>query len=298
MAKQKTWTSEDRDRALQWLGNKGVGMFRQTVEAAGSTLERLGSIEDLSEFGRELEAVLIPEAWRKLLATLRSRKCQADRADRDQGDTEADQGDKQQGACKRCSELEAVLADMMKQRDEDSETIIRFSAMLKNEREMVAWRDAELAKLQAALADQAATVDHHQVEAETASLTEKPPATDHPGVEADQGDAAANDHHHQVEVDQATEIRALVLAMTAQGKTIKQVIGALFDSGIKTVDRDAIEAMLANPLADTDRDALIIEMHRLGAQNRPAARVLGISDGTVRNVLRRHGIVGQQAKAA
>ncbi|MCF7996174.1 MAG: hypothetical protein K9L32_01400 [Chromatiaceae bacterium] len=111
MARQKDWTADDKARALQWLINKGMGALRETAEAGTATLERLASIEDLSEFGRAIEAALLPEAWKRLLATLRQHK---HLAQQDDDDGKADAGAQQTdaGACASCAALQVKNGEL------------------------------------------------------------------------------------------------------------------------------------------------------------------------------------------
>ena len=97
MPSTKTWTDDDRDRALQWIERKAArALFRDQSGDIDSHLERIrqaaGDLPDV------LRAALTPEAWKALLNALRQRKHVAKRTttatqslpagDESQGDVE------------------------------------------------------------------------------------------------------------------------------------------------------------------------------------------------------------------
>lgn len=76
MPRAKQWTSEDTERALQWVSNKAKtgAIFRGQSQTAEELVPRLAGISDPAELAAALQAELTPEAWRRLLNALRQRK--------------------------------------------------------------------------------------------------------------------------------------------------------------------------------------------------------------------------------
>lgn len=76
MSRQKQWTTEDMERALQWVANKAKtgAIFRGQSQTAEELVPRLAGISDPAALAAELAAELTPEAWKRLLNALRQRK--------------------------------------------------------------------------------------------------------------------------------------------------------------------------------------------------------------------------------
>ena len=76
MPRAKQWTTEDTERALQWVSNKAKtgAIFRGQSQTAEELVPRLAGISDPAELAAALAAELTPEAWKRLLNALRQRK--------------------------------------------------------------------------------------------------------------------------------------------------------------------------------------------------------------------------------
>lgn len=76
MPRAKQWTTEDTERALQWVSNKAKtgAIFRGQSQTAEELVPRLAGISDPAALAAALQAELTPEAWRRLLNALRQRK--------------------------------------------------------------------------------------------------------------------------------------------------------------------------------------------------------------------------------
>lgn len=61
-------------------------------------------------------------------------------------------------------------------------------------------------------------------------------------------------------------------------------------NGKKPEDVPEPRSAIVEPVPLSDRDRQIVELYHQGLGKRPIARQLGISDGTVRSVLKRHGV--------
>ena len=70
----KHWTEQDAERALDWIKNKqaGTAVWIDTG-GADQRLRRLERLidDDLAEFVTELQSMLKPSAWKRMLGTLR-----------------------------------------------------------------------------------------------------------------------------------------------------------------------------------------------------------------------------------
>lgn len=380
MARQKEWTADDKARALQWLINKGMGALRETAEAGTATIERLASIEDLSEFGRAIEAALLPEARKRLLATLRQHKHLAQQDD-DEG--KADAGAQQTadaGACQSCARLKAQVLNLeaeLASARMSSGASDEVDAFLPSSQQQIATAEKLLAEHmqpihQANEGDPTALVDWlrqhlytagsawHQftsaisaISASQAKASEdsdyietlqdrvghlewyldEPGLLDEDGepIESTEADAGAQDEDGHQPVDQghqpadedchqvqaalsAHQVAALALARSymAAGQSLDSAaraasgklrnalgcgLGEGGDMAVAPIHRllKASEGQAITPASKAVRDEVIIILVKAGVQYKPLARALGISDGTVRNVIKRHQ---QQAEPA
>ena len=74
MPRMKHWTEQDAERALDWIKNKQAGTAVWIDNGgADQRLRRLERLidDDLAEFVAELQSMLKPSAWKRMLGTLR-----------------------------------------------------------------------------------------------------------------------------------------------------------------------------------------------------------------------------------
>lgn len=107
MSRQKQWTTEDKERALQWVANKAKAgaIFRGQSQTAEELVPRLAGISDPAELAAALAAELTPEAWKRLLNALRQRKHAAG----GESDSE-DEGQQREDAAEAVRQFQSTVA--------------------------------------------------------------------------------------------------------------------------------------------------------------------------------------------
>lgn len=260
MGRHKDWTEDDMIRALQWVENKAKtgSVFRGQSETAEELLPCLAAIADPEGLAVALRDALTEDAWRRLLSALRQRKHQAERA----GDAAAETPDQKE--CSRCRWLSAEVSDLRRQLEISRAEIVQL------EDQILEYQD------QAGLCDE-----------EAADMT---------------SDSIPRSHLQLSDDGRALLERLLEKHgnwMTGEGEAPEGISRAL---GITDTLVGTAPAPL--PSADEppkphrldsrseDRDHAILRMFTEGTAKRAIARALGISDGTVRNVLKRKGMTG------
>ena len=83
----KHWTRDDCERAVTWIENKSFGgtVWLDAEATDDDRLENLRTMiddDDPAEFATELQSMLKPSAWKRMLGTLRQHKHKAEAAER------------------------------------------------------------------------------------------------------------------------------------------------------------------------------------------------------------------------
>ena len=83
MPKTKTWTPDDRERALDWLNRKAKTgtLLKDQSGDIRAWLDDVNCIQDPERLANYLAQCLTPDAWKRLLNALRVRKHNAEKED-------------------------------------------------------------------------------------------------------------------------------------------------------------------------------------------------------------------------
>lgn len=84
MPKTKTWTTDDRERAIDWLDRKAKTgtLLRDQSSDIRAWLDDVNRIQDPNRLASYLAQCLTPDAWKRLLNALRVRKHNAEKEDK------------------------------------------------------------------------------------------------------------------------------------------------------------------------------------------------------------------------
>ena len=126
MPKTKTWTPEDRDRALDWLNRKAKTgtLLRDQSSDIQSWLDDVKRIQDPERLASYLAQCLTPDAWKRLLNALRVRKHNAEKEDKTD-------------ECPNCITLQNRIAHLELSLKAAQSEIARFKAKPKPKKEPI-----------------------------------------------------------------------------------------------------------------------------------------------------------------
>jgi len=274
MARQKQWTDEDREAALGWIERKaktGV-VFRGQDESGEAMLARLTAITDLADFAEAAQAALTQAAWKRLLGALRQRKHSAD----DEGqadDAGAQQADKAV-ACASCARLQDEVLSLQQAL---ASAISASEAKIDSEADAGAQDRIKAAALDLLTINDSTELRHVDEAILFSALS-------------------------QAVASKTTRIISMVnteLLRRAQGQDHHQGHQADDEVGQDEIGAGAqVQSPAPAPSPVSDRDQRIIAMKAQGASNVAIGRAIGCSEGTVRNVCKRHPHLLRAEKAA
>lgn len=258
MGRHKDWTEDDMTRALQWVDNKAKtgSVFRGQSATAEELLPRLAAITDPEGLAVALRDALIEDAWRRLLSALRQRKHQAERA----GDAAAETPDQKE--CSRCRLLSADISDLRRQLEISRAEIVQLEEQLLEYDDQAGLYDEEAADM----TSDGIPRSHLRLSDDGRALLDR--------LLEKHGNRKIGDGEAPEGIS-----RSLGIADTLVGAA-----PAPLPSADEPRKPDQIDSR------PEDRDHAILRMFTEGTAKRAIARALGISDGTVRNVLRRQGV--------
>jgi DNA-directed RNA polymerase specialized sigma24 family protein len=318
MARTKTWTDADRAAALDWIERKAKtsAVFNGHSGSNATALERLKGIADLTDFAAAVQATLAPAAHRRLLGALRQRKHQAGApapATPRGGDEslkarvrtlEAELATARAGCDSAQAEL-AAASELIVNRDQDIDRlkaeVERLKARLRDKKqehieaeatglmhisgadELVDTDEAVLLALVSVAVRRKATYILEWVHAELLRRAQRAPASQTEEVHGDEQSISLTPPQRAAMLlarahieDGQTEEEALKSA---------NITGELTDATIKRL-LEQYQGLDIKPVSRPDRDQTIRVM--AGAfSNYRIASMLGCSEGTVRNVIKR-----------
>lgn len=142
MPKTKTWTTDDRERAIDWLNRKAKTgtLLRDQSSDIQSWLDDVSRIQDPERLAQYLAQCLTPDAWKRLLNALRVRKHNAEKEDK------TDECPNCPVLQNRIAELESVIAKLKaKPKPKAKETVTEDDDSLQRALELLALIEAEAA---------------------------------------------------------------------------------------------------------------------------------------------------------